>query len=78
MIRKKVETATGQNPDLVPVSKWNEYYPFPTVGALRQFIFYADKYNFKKVIRKIGNRMYIKASAFFDWVEETNKERMGE
>jgi len=59
--------------DLIPVSKWNNYYDYPTVGALRQLIFY-DKDSFKdRVIRRINKRLYIKASEFFMWVEENQQ-----
>ena len=60
--------------DLVPVSKWNDYFSYPTNGALRQLIFYAERYNFKNVVKKLGNRLYISISAFNKWVEEQNKE----
>ena len=59
--------------ELIPVSKWNDFYPHPTVGAIRQLIF-LDTNNFKeKVIRRIGKRLYIKTPNFFEWVEENNK-----
>ena len=58
-----------QNQDLIPISKWNDFYAYPTVGALRQLVFY-DRNNFcNKVVRRIGKRMYIKVSAFNEWVE---------
>lgn len=58
---------------LIPVSEWNDYYPHPTVGAIRQLIF-LDTNNFnKEVVRKIGKRIYIKTSNFFEWVEKYGK-----
>ena len=44
--------------DLIPVSKWNEYYEYPTVGAIRQLIFYNTDDFETKVVRKIGKRLY--------------------
>ena len=61
--------------ELIPLSKWNDYYDYPTVGTLRQLVFYENSNGFSKVIRRIGCRIYIKVSAFFEWVEETNKAR---
>ena len=59
--------------DIVPVSKWNEHFEYPTVKAIRQWIF-RNKDNFnQKVIREIGNKQYIKMSAFKDWIEEINR-----
>lgn len=61
------------NLDLIPVSKWNDYYQFPSVGAIRQLIFY-NRNNFNsKVTRRIGKRIYIKVSNFLEWIEN-NKE----
>ena len=58
--------------DLVPLSKFNNYYDFPSTGALRQLQFY-NTYGFTdKVIRRIGKRIYIKISALQQWIEETN------
>lgn len=55
---------------LIPLSKWNNYYDYPTVLAIRQLVFY-NKSNFvETVIRRIGNRMYINVDAFFEWVEK--------
>lgn len=60
--------------DLIPLSKFNDYYPQISVGAIRQYRFYAKKYNFQNVVKKLGNRLYISISAFNTWVEEQNKE----
>ena len=65
-----------ENQELIPLSKWNDYYDYPTVGTLRQLVFYEHSNGFSKVIRRIGCRIYIKVSAFFEWVEETNKARV--
>ena len=40
--------------DLIPVSKWNEYYEYPTVGAIRQLIFYNTDDFETKVVRKLS------------------------
>lgn len=58
--------------DLIPLSKFGEYFKYPSVGAIRQYIFYEDKYNFKNVYKRIGNRIYISITAFNDWVQQQN------
>ena len=60
-------------PDLIPVSKFNDYYAYPTVGSLRQLIYYNPDDFLNTVVRRIGKRLYIKTSSFFKWVEETNR-----
>ena len=62
-------------PELIPVSEFNNFYAYPTVGSLRQLIFYNTDNFVNKVIRRIGKRLYIKAPAFFEWVEETNSKQ---
>lgn len=57
--------------DLIPLSKWNDYFDFPTTGALRQLVFYNTNNFAHKVIRKIGKRLYIKISEFDAWVESS-------
>lgn len=64
-----LQNSNNATMDLIPISRWNDYYPFPSVGALRQLLFY-NKNEFSKVTRKIGNRIYIKVSDFFNWVEQ--------
>ena len=62
--------------NLIAVSQWNRYHDFPTVGALRNLIFFADRNGIDKCVRKIGGRLYIEETAFFEWVEERSKEEM--
>jgi len=62
---------TTQN-RLIPVTKWNNYHPYPTIGALRALIFNANKNGFDKVIRRINSRILINEQAFFEWVEDIN------
>ena len=57
---------------LIPVTKWNDYHAYPTIGALRALIFNAHKNGFDKVIRRVGGRVLIKEDAFFEWVETIN------
>ena len=60
-------------PELIPVSEFNLFFAYPTIGSLRQLIFY-DTDNFvEKVIRRIGKRLYVKVPAFFEWVEQSNR-----
>lgn len=58
--------------DIVPLSKWSNYFDYPSVDSLRQLRFYNTNGFNKKVIRTIGKRLYVKVSAFKDWIEETN------
>ena len=70
---EQVTTTTTQTPELIPVSRWNDFFPYPSVGSLRQYIFYAHQNGFNKVLRRLGKRLYIKVSAFNEWVETTGQ-----
>ena len=67
-----IEKSSEQNLDLVPLSRYNDFYPYPSVGALRQLLFYNTNGFADKVIRRIGKRLYVKISAFKAWVETNN------
>ena len=67
-----IEKTPEQNLDMVPLSRFNDFYPYPSVGALRQLLFYNTNGFADKVIRRIGKRLYVKISAFKAWVETNN------
>lgn len=55
---------------IIPLVKWNEYYDYPTVGALRQYYFKKEKNGFKDVIEYGGEnagRILINEDKFFAW-----------
>jgi hypothetical protein len=60
---------------LVPVDKWPERHPWPTVGGLRHLIFNAKSNGFHKVVRRAGRRVLIDEAAFFQWVDDQNTGR---
>ena len=56
--------------NLVPVSKWNTKFEFPSVASIRQLIFY-NRNNFEnQVIKTIGKRQYVDTVKFQEWIEE--------
>ena len=58
---------------LIPLSRWNDYYDFPSVGALRQLVF-SNKNSFvDEVTRRICNRIYISVPDFFSWVDKNGQ-----
>lgn len=59
--------------DIIPVSKWNNYFEYPTSNAIRQWMFRNTKGFNDIVLRKVGNRNCVKISAFKQWIDDTNK-----
>lgn len=57
---------------LIPVPKWNNYHDWPTVGSLRNMIFFEHQNGLAKAVKRIGRRVLIDEEAFFQWIEEQN------
>lgn len=76
MLAPEVEAKKSR---LIPLAEWNEYHPYPTVGALRQYKFYKDTNGFDKVLEyggENGGRILINEDKFFEWQRQRkNKEK---
>ena len=60
MTKKTDLQPTAKLMDLVPLSRFNDYYDFPSTSAMRNLQF-MNTYGFAdKVIRKVGKRIYVK------------------
>ena len=70
-----IQTQTT-TPELLPVSRFNDYIPFPTTNSLRQLIYYNTDNFTDKVVKRIGKRIYISVSDFYAWVKDTNKKQV--
>lgn len=54
---------------LIPVTKWNEYHPWPPVGGLRHLIFFEKKNGFAHCVVRLGRRVLIDEERFFEWAD---------
>lgn len=63
---------TSETKRLIPLTKWPEFHPWPTVAGLRSIVFNAEKNGFSKCIVKIGGRILISESEFFEWCVENS------
>jgi len=59
----------GERTRLIPLTKWNQYHPWPPLGGLRHLVFHAKSNGFDRVVRRAGRRVLIDEQAFFAWVE---------
>ena len=59
---------------IIPVTKWNDYHPWPSIPALRNLIFHGKKNHFDQVIIRVGRRVLIDEDKFFAWVKENDHE----
>ena len=57
----------------IPVAKFDEYYPWPTPGSIRNRIIAAKRGtdpDFLSCIRKVGGRVLVDERAFLDWLDK--------
>ena len=54
---------------IIPVPDWNKHHDWPPVGGLRHLIFNAKDNGFDSVIRRVGRRVLLDETAFFEWVK---------
>lgn len=70
----KVPINYHEKDELIPLSKWNEMYNWPTVTAFRNIIFHKDTNGANHFIVKIGRRIYIDSKRFFEWARNRKNE----
>lgn len=64
----------AQVPRFIPLTKWNDYFPDPTVSALRWMVFRDTNFANRCIVRR-GRRLIVDADAYARWLEEQNPER---
>jgi hypothetical protein len=59
----------------IPVPNWSCHHEWPPLGGLRNLIFNRHKNGFDQfgVIKKIGKRVLIDETAFFEWIANQGK-----
>ena len=60
---------------LIPLTKWNDYHPYPPLGGLRHLVFHAETNGFDAVVVRIGRRVLLDEAAFFTWARTQNEAR---
>lgn len=64
---------THQSSRLIPVPQWNNYHTWPPIGGLRHLIFHEKTNGFKTAFVRVGRRVLVDESKFFDCVEKQNE-----
>lgn len=72
-LEKMLRPDKQQQTRYIPVGKWNEYHPYPTVYALRNLIFRAKDNGLNNAIQRKGKRVLIDENAFFEWLKLKQK-----
>lgn len=58
-------------PELVPLTKWGEFFIDPSVGALRWMVHSNKEFERRCVLRR-GRRILIDTGAYSKWLRETS------
>ncbi len=58
---------------IIPLTKWNDYHPWPTTSSLRRMLRNSEKTGFDRVVIHIGKRLLIDERKFFEWVNAQQK-----
>lgn len=70
------EVKSRKKSRLIPLAEWNNYYSYPTKGALYQYHHYRDKNGFDEVVEyggMEGGRILINEDKLFEWIERRKK-----
>jgi len=73
-----IQHTTAAKPRLIPLTEWNDHHPWPPLGGLRHLVTNAKENGFDAVIRRVGGRILLDESAFFEWVNRQNKVSNGQ
>lgn len=60
---------------IIPLTKWNDYHPYPSVGTLYQYKFNGERNGFNSCIERggvKGNRILINEDKFWEWHKNRN------
>jgi hypothetical protein len=57
---------------LIPVTKWNQYHPWPPLGGLRHLIFNAKTNGFDSAFKRVGRRVLVDEREFFAVIDRNN------
>ena len=70
LVPEAVET---KQPKLIPLVKWNEHFPDPSIKALRNLVYKKDFNGFDKVIVKRGSRVLLDVDEYFKWAKNNRQ-----
>ena len=57
---------------LIPITRWNDYHPWPPAGGMRHLRFHCDSNGYANAFVKVGNRVLVDEREFFACVDRAN------
>ncbi|MCB5195687.1 hypothetical protein [Deefgea salmonis] len=62
-------------PPHIQLVHWPKYFDWPSVAALRDLVFHAQRRNFEHVISRPMGRILIDVEQFFEWQKNNQYQR---
>jgi hypothetical protein len=59
------ETSKEVKTRYIPITKWPEYHPYPTVSGLRYLRFHQDELGYSSAFLKLNKRILVDEREFF-------------
>lgn len=68
IIERFIEKNNIDVPRMIPLSRWEEFHSYPSMGAMRNIIFHEKTNGADQWIRRIGRKIFVNEQEFFKWV----------
>jgi hypothetical protein len=59
---------------IIPVTKWSDFHPWPSISGLRYLIFHEHSNGFYKCVLRIGSRVLIDEELYYAWARSHKEE----
>lgn len=59
----------------IPITEWSKHHPWPTTSGLRLIRARQEENGFKKAFVKIGGKVLVDEKAFFECLEQQNRNK---
>jgi hypothetical protein len=70
---KQTEQRSDATPRLIPLTQWNDYHIFPTIGGMRHIAFNRKSNGFARAFVHVGRRLVVVEAVFFEVIAELNQ-----
>ncbi len=67
---QEIKSKDSYGERFIPLTNWNNYHEWPTIGGLRHLVFWAETNGFDSCIKRVGRRVIIDEKAFFEWLKK--------
>ena len=55
---------------MIPLTRWSEYHPYPSLGGLRWIRFRAKEFGFESAFKTVGRRVLVYEAEFLRLIRD--------